>query len=174
MKLWTSIATTALVCALGIAPAFAQTAEQDLQQYEKSHPELEQNPSLMNNPAYLEHHPDLAHWLSMHPQFDRSRYGHMGAYDQNHQWRDADWWHQNDPNWVYQHHPEWNTDHPTWMKEGNYDDEHHWHDRQWWVQNHPNWVKEHHPHWEQGYAVPANEHHGNGNAYGHNNNGHND
>ncbi|MGH7814959.1 MAG: hypothetical protein ACREQI_13275 [Candidatus Binataceae bacterium] len=31
----------------------------------------------------------------------------LGAYDEHHQWRDADWWRKNRPAWVHQHHPEW-------------------------------------------------------------------
>jgi hypothetical protein len=155
MKLRTSIATTVLVCSLGVAPAFAQTAAQDIQQYMSTHPELQQNPSLMNNPTYLARHPDLTRWLERHPQFDRGRYGHMGAYDRHHEWREADWWHQNDPDWVYHNHPDWIRDHPAWMKRGDYDNEHHWRDREWWEHNHPNWVREHHPHWTEEY----NEHH---------------
>jgi hypothetical protein len=98
MKIRTIIVTTALVCGLGVAPALAQTEQQDLQQYVSSHPALEQNPSLMNDPRYLASHPDLNHFLQTHPQVDSRRYGvndprygeyrqryeRNGAYDQQH------------------------------------------------------------------------------------------
>ena len=74
MKFRTFLITTAISCALGAAaPAFAQTAQQDLQQYVNSHPELQANPSLMNNPTYRANHPDLNHFLETHPQVDRQR-----------------------------------------------------------------------------------------------------
>jgi hypothetical protein len=31
----------------------------------------------------------------------------VGDYDAHHQWRDRDWWVQNNHAWVQQHHPEW-------------------------------------------------------------------
>jgi hypothetical protein len=104
MKIRTIIATSALVLGLGVAPAFAQTAEQDMQQYISSHPALQQNPSLMNNPSYLASHPDLSHFLQAHPQVDphriggsaynqrngtnglNGRYGTYGQYNRRHQW----------------------------------------------------------------------------------------
>jgi len=159
MKISTIIASSFLLCALGVAPAFAQTAQQDLEQYIKSHPELEQNPSLLNNPRYLADHPDLQHFLATHPNVDRQRYG-FGAYDPQHQWRDEHWWHDHDPNWVAANHPEWNESHPGWneappalAKDGAYDENHKWQSSQWWMKNHPNWVKEHHPVWAKEHGI---------------------
>jgi hypothetical protein len=100
MKIRTIIATTALFCGLGVAPAFTQTAQQDLEQYISNHPALQQNPSLMNDPKYLASHPDLSHFLQTHPQVDAQRhltynhgygannqqYGRSGAGDQQHRW----------------------------------------------------------------------------------------
>jgi hypothetical protein len=117
MKIRTIISATALLCAIGMAPAFAQTAQQDLEQYVNSHPELKANPSLMNDPRYLANHPDLNHFLETHPQVDRARYGHSGAYDQHHHWRRASWWHEHDPRWVQTNHPDWNKNHPEWVEE---------------------------------------------------------
>jgi hypothetical protein len=150
-------------------PAFAQSPQTEawFQHYIAIHPEVQRHPSLMTNPGYLNNHPDFARFLEQHPNI-RNQAFRMGAYDNHHQWHDADWWHDNHPDWVHQNHPEWNESHPGWMKEGSYDDEHRWHDRDWWEQNHPDWVKEHHPHWAQPYRAPVaeeNEHHGNGNDY---------
>jgi hypothetical protein len=122
MKFRAFLITAALGCALGAAaPAFAQTAQQDLQQYVNSHPELQANPSLMNNPTYRANHPDLNHFLETHPQVDRQRYGSSGAYDRNHEWRNSDWWHHHHNNsydrdhddWYARNHPE-TYSHPGW------------------------------------------------------------
>jgi hypothetical protein len=146
---------------LGFAmPALAQApapeAEAVLQQYIASHPEVQRNPSLLDNPSYLSAHPDIGHFIQTHP-YVRQQTMRMGAYDTNHQWRDEDWWHKNDPNWVNQHHPEWNQSHPQWANqggyhgEGAYDNDHRWQNRQWWMEHHPNWVKEHHPQWAEAH-----------------------
>src|SRR5260370_29184691 len=83
MKICTIIATATLGCVLSVTAAFAQTAQQDLQQYISSHPELQQNPGLMNNPTYRANHPDLNRFLQNHPQVDRQRYRNGGAYGHN-------------------------------------------------------------------------------------------
>lgn len=163
------LASAICACAGMVLPAFAQTAQQDLQQYIKSHPELQSNPGLMSNSNYLARHPDLRHWLAIHPNVAPGRYRN-GAWDSRYQWHDEDWWHHNDPDWVYQHHNDWIEDHPNWANDGDYDDMHQWRDRQWWIQNHPNWVREHHPHWaaadEGNYDADEPRHHGHGHAYG--------
>jgi len=117
MKFRTFLISTALSCVLGAAaPAFAQTAQQDLQQYLNSHPELQANPSLMNNPTYRSNHPDLNHFLQTHPQVDRRGYGTSGAYDRDHVWRNSDWWHHNDRDWHARNNSEWNYSHPDWAR----------------------------------------------------------
>jgi hypothetical protein len=175
MKFRMILASVAFACVGFGTPAFAQgpspQAEAWFHQYIASHPEVQRNPSLMTNQNYLNSHPTFAQFLETHPNIRNQAFG-MGAWDRNHQWHDADWWHQNDPDWVYQNHPDWNQSHPAWMNNGDYDDTHHWRNRQWWEQNHPNWVKEHHPHWAQPYPTPLTKedghgHHGQGNAYGH-------
>lgn len=72
---------------------------------------------------------------------------HVGAYDSQHQWHDAQWWFRHDPNWVGMHHPEWAQTYPQWRANGDWDNHHQWHDRQWWVAHDHAWVKEHHPGW---------------------------
>ena len=89
------LASAIFACAGMALPAFAQTAQQDLQQYIKSHPELQSNPGLMSNPNYLARHPDLGHWLSTHPNVAPGRY-RDGAWDSRYQWHNEDWWHHND------------------------------------------------------------------------------
>jgi hypothetical protein len=34
-----------------------------------------------------------------------------GAWDQNHQWQNREWWMKNHPNWVKANHPEWWANH---------------------------------------------------------------
>jgi hypothetical protein len=158
LKILVSSLMTAALSIMLIAPAFAQNVapgtEQKLQNWMAKDPRLEANPGLMNDPTYLKNHPNFALWLQQHPAAHRQVEG-MGAYDNNHQWHNNNWWHQNNPNWVAQNHPEWNTNHPEWGNPGapgyhengyheGYNEglnEHHDHD---WVKNHPEWA-EHHP-----------------------------
>jgi hypothetical protein len=173
MKFRSFLAIMAFACVGFAMPALAQApapqAEADLQQYISKHHEVQRNPSLLNNPEYLRNHPDLAHFIETHPNIQRQTM-RMGAYDSNHQWRDPDWWHQNNPNWVAANHQEWNQSHPEWMRaganpvgEGDYDAKHTWRARDWWVQHHPNWVKQHHPEWAEAHGnEPYHAPYGNG------------
>ena len=170
------ILTSAVFAWMGLAmPAFAQApapqAEAVLQGYINSHPEVRRDPSLLDNPGYLSSHPEIAHFIRTHPYVHRQT-ARMGAFDSHHQWRDTDWWHQNNPNWVYQNHRDWIEDHPQWMNDGDYDDTRQWRTRQWWRQNHPEWVEQHHPHWAAAHGIDNADdngpgRHGKGHAYGH-------
>jgi hypothetical protein len=95
----------------------------------------------------------------------------LGAYDQHHEWRSADWWHAHAPGWTWQHHPQWAEHYPQWRRtDGDYDDHHHWHDRDWWYKHDAKWVKKHHPHWQPWHdydGPPYGEGHGHGNGHGH-------
>ena len=183
-----------LVCA-GFAPAFSQSAQDEaqFQRYVNAHPglraDLRKDPNLVNDPYWLSKHQGFVGWLNQHPNMRNQAFS-MGAYDNNHQWHNADWWHHNDPDWMYDHHPEWVRDNPAWRNDGDWDDQHHWHDRNWWVNNNHAWVEQHHPNWaeireerqeeyqkhhpnwsENGENQPnygeSEGHHGNGHAYGH-------
>lgn len=156
------ILASAAIASIGFGtPVFAQSSaaltETQLQDYIRTHPEVQRDPSLFDNPAYLREHPTLARFLETHPDA-RAQVMRMGDYDSGHHWRDADWWHQHDPNWVEAHHPEWNQSHPAWAKEGAYDSDHHWQNREWWVHNNPTWVKEHHPKWAEAHPAGAPVH----------------
>ncbi len=131
-------------------PVFAQSAgtERKLQNWIDRDPRLQADPGLMNDPTYLRNHPNFATWLQQHPAAHK-QVKEMGAYDRNHQWRNTDWWHHNDPDTMYKEHPEWVKNHPEWRKDGDWDDQQHWHDRSWWQSNHKNWVQKHHPEWAQ-------------------------
>lgn len=177
-----------LVCAAFAAPASAQNpqAEAQYQHYLSVHPELRANPGLINDPQWLSQHQTFVRWLNQHP-YIRNQARSMGDYDSNHQWRDADWWHRNDPEWMYDHHPDWVRANPAWRNDGDWDDQHRWHSRDWWFNNRREWVEQHHPSWaemreehrgerrpnwsENGENYPnygeSEEHHGNGHAYGH-------
>ena len=61
-----------------------------------------------------------------------------GAYDEDHNWRDAAWWYQTQPDWTRSHHPEW------W---GDFDSDRQWEPAWWWWRHDPNWVRHHHPEW---------------------------
>ena len=139
------LASAAIAC-LGLgSPVFAQApgAEADFQRYIANHPELQRDPSLMNNPSYLRAHPAFAQFLVDHPEVRQQALG-MGAYDHHHHWRDADWWHRHDPGWVTQNHPEWYHAHPGWGREHPVAEENEEHE-------------EHEEHHSNG-AVPYNAH----------------
>jgi len=97
----------------------------------------------------------------------------FGAYDDGHVWRDAGWWHTNNPQWMYAYHPEWVVErrdwwwydhqaHPDWFwapfwgsyplwtwgapYEGTY------HDYWWWHRYHPDWMYANHPEWAEPYG----------------------
>jgi hypothetical protein len=121
--------------------------------------ELRANPELVYDKHFIHQHPELSEYLGTHKNVWReARYEAaaaapprgFGAYDNHNQWRDADWWHQNDRRWFYRNHPEWAENHPQWRDEdGDFDDSHHWHDRYWWSDHHPDWVEHHHPNWDK-------------------------
>ncbi|HEY6395345.1 MAG TPA: hypothetical protein VIX12_08015 [Candidatus Binataceae bacterium] len=141
------------------APAIAQNANQKFDQFLSNHPQissdLQRNPNLLYNENYQKSHKELYDFLMSHPgvtaniEAQRRAGTGMGAYDNNHQWRDSNWWHQNNPNWMYQNHPEWAQNHPEWRNEGDFDNQHKWHDRHWWSDNNPKWVNDNHPEWNK-------------------------
>jgi hypothetical protein len=119
---------------------------------------LASNPELVYDRRFRDEHPELRQFLQNHPSvwqkiargpnMGGGGPGGWGDYDSNHQWRDANWWHENDRAWMYQHHPEWAENHPDWRAaDGDFDDAHVWHDRGWWNENHRDWVGQHHPDW---------------------------
>jgi hypothetical protein len=97
----------------------------------------------------------------------------FGAYDNGHVWRDAGWWHTNNPQWMYSYHPEWAVERRDWWQ---YDHQYHpdwfwapfwglyplwswgapyqgvYHDYWWWHQYHPDWMYANHPEWAEPYG----------------------
>ena len=143
----------------GAPSSFARRSAEAVCRGIANHPEVQRDPSLLSNPAYLNSHPAYTGFLEAHPSI-AAQARRTGSWDRNYQWRDPDWWHQNDPDWVYNNHPEWIQSHPLWMNDGDYDDTHHWRSRYWWMQNHPNWVKQHHPRWAEAHGFGADENQG--------------
>ena len=106
---------------------------------------------------------------------------HFGAYDDGHVWRDAQWWHSNNPEWMYSHHPEWVVERRDWWW---YDHQHHpdwfwapfwesyplwtwgapyegvYHDYWWWHRYHPDWMYANHPEWAGPYGGWLRDDHG--------------
>jgi hypothetical protein len=130
------------------APAFAQSAAamQGLNNIIATHPALQENPRLLDNPGWLANHPNAARFMADHPNLRREiRSGafesNYGSWDEHHRWHDAWWWHENHPDWVYANHPGWGHDygwydndwraHPEWFRNPGY---------QGWAAAHPNWV----------------------------------
>jgi len=167
LKILTGYVVAATLGAMFALPALAQNvnpgAEAKLQNWMAKDPRLEADPGLMDNPTYLRNHPNFALWLQQHPNAHQ-QVEQMGAYDNNHQWHNTNWWHQNNPNWVSQNHPEWASNptgwanHPGGPGEGDWDEHHVWHDRGWWGANRRDWVEQHHPEWAAHHEA-AVEHH---------------
>src|ERR1035437_673968 len=68
-----------------------------------------------------------------------------GAYDNNHNWHGARWWHQHYIKWFYATHPEWAVMDPSWRSEdGDYDNNNNWHDAYWWHQHDPDFFYSNH------------------------------
>jgi hypothetical protein len=119
---------------------------------------LSRNPGLLYNASWRRQHPELEQYLSNHPyvwQALNNQYWctgpaetQWGDYDNQHQWRDAYWWHQNSPDQFYNNHPNWASLNSRWRDhDGAYDQQHVWHYGQWWYNKDPNWVNTHHPDW---------------------------
>ena len=84
--------------------------------------DLRDNPELLYDPNYRDAHSALDQYLTNHPRVwanlntqrnsggtEQSQFGSTaqpetgyGAYDSQHQWHDADWWHQYNSDWVWQ------------------------------------------------------------------------
>jgi hypothetical protein len=142
------------------ASAFAQGMPNPAawQAFQRNHPqvaaEIRANPEVVWNSHWQKTHPAFVKWAEAHPgdykALRHSGYFGYGAYDQQHQWRNAQWWQQNNPTWAREHHPEW------WQGQGpmagpagwgDYDEHHQWRNAEWWRTHNPNWVKQHHPNW---------------------------
>jgi len=119
---------------------------------------LSRNPGLLYNANWRAQYPQLQHYLRTHPyvwQALNDEYWSTGPaetqwgdYDDQHQWRDAYWWHQYNPDWFYQNHQDWASLNSRWHdQDGAYDQQRQWHDRGWWYQQNPNWVKANRPNW---------------------------
>lgn len=104
--------------------------------------QLQHNPDLIYNKGWRARHPDLESFMHEHPNIwgKMPNSARWGAYGPDHNWHEADWWHQNDPGWMYKNHPEWAGNHPDWRG-----DEH----------SHPEWFR--HP--EEAYHHEEAVHH---------------
>jgi len=130
--------------------------------------ELARNPGLLYNANWRRQHPQLQQYLANHPyvwQALNNEYWctgpadtQWGDYDDQHQWRDAYWWHQNNPDWFYNNHEDWVSLNPRWRDhDGDYDQQHVWHYGQWWYRQDPNWVRTRHSDWLRRHQNWTNE-----------------
>lgn len=119
---------------------------------------LARNPGLLYNANWRRQHPQLEQYFANHPyvwQALNNEYWSTGPaetpwgdYDDQRQWRDAYWWHQNNPDWFYNNHSDWVSLNPRWRdRDGAYDQQRVWHYGQWWYQKDPSWVKTNRPDW---------------------------
>ena len=92
--------------------------EEQLDRFLDGHPkvrsELAQNPDLIYNKQWRDEHPQLRHFMQNHPDVwgKLPHSAGYGAYGPNHQWHEADWYHEHNPA-MYQNHPEWAREHPN-------------------------------------------------------------
>jgi hypothetical protein len=71
-----------------------------------------------------------------------------GAYDNNHRWHDATWWHWHYIEWFYAAHQEWAVMDALWLTpDGDYDNTNNWHDGYRWHQSNPDFFYANHPYW---------------------------
>jgi hypothetical protein len=177
------MALAAVALALS-APAFAQYggrsspfADAKFNAFLSNHPgisqKLQQNPRLLYNADFRNAHPDLTNFLNNHPNVWRSLQQEehavksgvgrgWGAYDQQRQWRDSQWWWQNNPTWARQNHPEWWQGNGPFAGQrgwGDYDQQHRWRDAQWWRDHNPDWVRKNHPEWWQEHKAAIEQKH---------------
>jgi hypothetical protein len=136
--------------------------DQSFQWFLAHHPSiasaLSRNPSLLYNAGWRSESPALQQYLANHPGSWQELNGRnwaegptetrWGDYDDQHQWRDAYWWHRNNPNRFYDHHDEWTSLDSRWRdQDGAFDGQRRWHYGEWWYNRNPNWVASNHPDW---------------------------
>jgi hypothetical protein len=121
---------------------------------------LSHNPGLLYSAGWRSQQPALEQYLENHPYVWQELNGpywaegpaqtQWGYYDDQHQWRDAYWWHLNQPNWFYNNHQQWSSLDSRWLsQDGAYDNQHQWHYGEWWYNQNPAWVASNHPGWLQ-------------------------
>jgi hypothetical protein len=129
---------------------------------------LSRNPGLLYDAEWRSQEPALEEYLASHPYEWQALNGaywsegpaetQWGAYD-NGQWRDAYWWHQNNPDWFYNNHTDWASLDSRWLtQDGAYDQQHQWHYGEWWYNQNASWVTNNHPNWirqHQNWQTPA-------------------
>jgi hypothetical protein len=119
---------------------------------------LSHNPGLLYNNKWRSQVPALQRYLANHPNEWQELNGknwaegptetQWGDYDNQHQWRDAYWWHRNDPDRFYDNHQEWVSLDSRWRdQDGAYDQQRQWHYGEWWYNRNPNWVIANHRNW---------------------------
>lgn len=162
---------------------------QTFQYFLAYHPDIAQalalNTELLYDAAWRSEYPDLEQYLNTHPYewqaLNNANWStgpaetQWGYYDNQHQWRDAYWWHENDANWFYDNHQDWASLDSRWLiQDGAYDQQNQWHYGEWWYNQNPTWVTSNHPVWlsqhqnwssaseqqsyRQAHALPAQNH----------------
>jgi hypothetical protein len=125
---------------------------QTFQYFLAYHPDIAQalalNPGLLYDAAWRSEYPDLEQYLNTHPYewqaLNNANWStgpaetQWGYYDNQHQWRDAYWWHENDANWFYDNHQDWASLDSRWLsQDGAYDQQNQWHYGEWWYNQNP-------------------------------------
>jgi hypothetical protein len=148
----TLFSALAVTCALAMPAAAQAINQQELNNFSaflNSHPntaaQLQRNPALVDNAAYLDQHPQLHEYLANHDGLRKAIQRHPGRFMYREGRYSYGWEHGWNPAWS--HAPsqeEWERYH-NW---GYTDpDDHRWHDREWWENHRADWVRQHHPNW---------------------------
>ena len=121
---------------------------------------LSRDPGLLYDAEWRSQYPELEDYMANHPYAWQALNNEdwatgpaetqWGSYDDQNQWRDAYWWHQNDASWFYDNHQDWASLDSRWLNEdGAYDPQNQWHYGEWWYNQNPGWVTSNHPLWLQ-------------------------
>jgi len=157
-KAITFFSALAVACLMAM-PAAAQYITQgevnNFSAFLNAHPKtaaaLQRNPSLVDNAAFLDAHPQLHEYLANHDALRKAIQTHPGKFMYREGRYSYGWEHGGyNPAWSHQPSQE------EWERLHNYGytdpDDHKWHSREWWEDHRAEWVKKHHPRWEAARA----------------------
>ena len=146
-----AIVLLAAMPSMASAQYHEQRLDKWLDRHQKVKADLTRNPDLIYNRQFRHAHPKLQEFMQNHPNVwgKLANNGRWGAYGPDHEWHEADWWHEHDRDWMHRNHPDWVEDHPDWRGDGDFDEEHDWDSREWREDQRADWVRDHRPGWDK-------------------------
>ena len=118
LKTLVPVALMMIMIAIASVASAQYYHEEKLDRFLDGHPkvksELAQNPDLIYNKQWREKHPELRQFMQNHPDVwgKLPNSGRYGAYGPNHQWHEADSYHEHNSA-MDQNHPESAQEHPN-------------------------------------------------------------